>query len=135
MVLINIQDQIDEALVAFTTALCALIMTGYAWIFEMFDDAVGLALIQQAMMLVFQIQHRIMYLMDLDSQLADIEPEDELPRGHSLLPRGHPRILDYNSDDQAMMNTNFRIGEIQMLYNFFQLAGAARIDGYIRIDN
>jgi len=133
MVLINIQNHIDEALVAFTASLYTILMTAYAWAFEIFDDAAGFAFIQQALTLAVQIQHRIMHLMILDSQLADIEPEDELPRGHSLEPRRYPRIDDYNSDDQAMINTNFRCGEIRILYNFFQLGGAAEGNGFINI--
>jgi hypothetical protein len=47
MVLINIQNHIGEALVAFTASLFTLLMTAYAWAFEIYDDAVGFAFIQQ----------------------------------------------------------------------------------------
>jgi hypothetical protein len=55
MVLINIQDQIDEALVAFSTSFFSLIMTAYAWIFEMFDDGLSHCLLSSFISIIKEV--------------------------------------------------------------------------------
>jgi hypothetical protein len=136
MILEYIQDSVEEALQALYTTLFILMMSSMAWFFEMFDDEQGAAMVQQSTLLFTHLQFRIMALMGLDYDLADIQPEDELPRGHSLHPRRHPSILEsFTCDDQALRATNFSIAELVFLRNFFDLNGPAWADGFLRIAN
>ena len=131
----SIQNNISKTLELLGLSLVTLQLAILAWFLEIFDDATGLMVIHQFLILVVQLQQRVMALMDQDSDLVDIEPEDELPRGHCQYRRNHPRIADYTSDDQAMMETNFRLRELTILLHFFQLEQAADMDGFIRIDD
>jgi hypothetical protein len=77
-----------------------------------------------------------MALMGLDYDLADIQPEDELPRGHCLHPRRHPSILEsFTCDDPALRATKFSIAELVFLRHFFDLNGSAWVDGFLLIAN
>jgi hypothetical protein len=106
-------------------------MSQMAWLILGDEHAAWLVL--QSIICVLQQITEVMILMEHDSDLADIQPGDELPRGHSLFPRRHPSIMDYNSDDQAMLATHFRIGELMILKDFFQLGQVQQLDGFIRI--
>jgi hypothetical protein len=133
MLLKNIHDRIDDALeqIAIANVLCQ--MSQMVWL--ILGDEESAWLVLHSMICVLQQITEVLILMEHDSDLADIQPGDELPRGHSLFPKRHPSIMGYNSDDQAMLATNFRIGELMILKDFFQLGQVQQLDGFIRIND
>ena len=78
----RIQNDISDTLELLCLSLEILQLAILAWFLEILDDAAGLMVIQKFMILVIQLQQRVMTLMGEYPALVDIEPEDELPRGH-----------------------------------------------------
>jgi len=97
------------------------------------QDLVDLLVLASGAFLLL-VNLRLQMLLEQESEVADIDPEDELPRGHALRPRIQKTLQDY-TDVELLGKTNFARQEIQTLIRFFDLPQRCYPDGFIRIES
>ena len=107
----------------YSTSVCMI-----TWTLNLVDPHAASLLTLSWMALVFELMLNIINYFDLDSQIADIDPEDEFPKGHACRPRRHPNLENYGSSVDICNDTNFRPKEIRTIMEFLQIPDVYRID-------
>ena len=117
----NLMELLCACLVV--ASLCML-----SWSLSLIDDDIISVITLSWIALVNEMNREIVHLFALDSQLVDLDPDDELPRGHSCRPRRHCSLDDYGSPEQVFLDTNFMPDDIRMIMQFLQIPEVYRVE-------
>jgi len=133
-ILDRIHSDIFKALATMIQALQFYLYSIVIEYFELLDIIDIEMLVNLSSLYVAFIYFQLQRLLHNESEHGDLDPEDELPRGHALNNRIRKNLNDY-TDHTLWSKTNFLCHEIELLIRFFRLRELCYPDGFIRIES
>ena len=128
MVVRDLHKRIESLMDLLSVSLVTVSVLMLSWSLNFVDEDIISVITLSWIALMNEINLEIVHLLSLDSQLVDLDPEDELAKGHSCRPRHHCSLEDYGSPEKVYQDTGFSPDEIRTIMEFLEIPEVLRIE-------